>query len=249
MSARIRQIGIAALAGAWVSWLAGTFLLNRGDDVGRLPMLVAASIARFSRGPVWGLTGLLSSVVGVIIAALIGLAWYGLGRAILSRVEATTSPGSRESAVTGLAERMLLGAAGWSTCWFFLGFLSLYRVPAAMAALVAGLALAAPGLARVRPSLGAMVRSGGWAALTLVVTGQVLALIAALAPPTAKDTLLYHLALPKAWIAAGHAVEVPYNIAGYYPLGVEMHAVWAMLLGAPLGLRAAEAAAGATLFL
>ncbi|HEX7784667.1 MAG TPA: hypothetical protein VF653_00465, partial [Methylomirabilota bacterium] len=80
-------------------------------------------------------------------------------------------------------------------------------------------------------------------------TGQALALIAALAPPTAKDTLLYHLALPKAWIAAGRAVEVPYNIAGYYPLGVEMHAVWAMLLGAPLGVRAAEAAAGATLFL
>jgi hypothetical protein len=42
---------------------------------------------------------------------------------------------------------------------------------------------------------------------------------------------------------------IPYNIAGYYPLGVEMHAVWAMLLGAPLGARVAEAAAGATLFL
>jgi len=27
------------------------------------------------------------------------------------------------------------------------------------------------------------------------------------------------------------------NIAGYYPLGVEMHAVWAMLLGSPLGVR------------
>ena len=85
--------------------------------------------------------------------------------------------------------------------------------------------------------------------MSLIVTGQILALVAAMAPPTAKDTLLYHYALPKTWITAGRAIEIPYNIAGYYPLGVEMHVVWAMLLGAPLGARVAEAAAGATLFL
>jgi hypothetical protein len=83
----------------------------------------------------------------------------------------------------------------------------------------------------------------------LIVTGQGLALMAALAPPTAKDTLLYHFALPKAYIAAGRSLELPHNIAGYYPLGVEMHAVWAMLLGAPFGPRVSEAAAGTTLFL
>src|SRR5258708_5733035 len=96
---------------------------------------------------------------------------------------------------------------------------------------------------------GDIARTAGWGALSLVVTGQILALVAALAPPTAKDTLLYHYALPKAWIAAGRAIEIPYNIAGYYPLGVEMHAVWALLLGAPLRARVAEAAAGATPFL
>ncbi|HEX7212839.1 MAG TPA: hypothetical protein VF578_01395, partial [Methylomirabilota bacterium] len=249
MSARIRPIAIAALAGAWVVVLAGAFLLNRGDDVGRLPVLLGASIGALSRGPVWGLAGLVSSVAGVIIAALIGVAWYGVGHTILSRLEEATGPGSREREVAQLAQRMLLGAAGWSICWFFLGFLSLYRAPAAVIALIVGLVLAAPGVPRARTGLRAMLRMGGWAALTLIVTGQALALIAALAPPTAKDTLLYHLALPKAWIAAGRAIEVPYNIAGYYPLGVEMHAVWAMLLGAPLGVRAAEAAAGATIFL
>lgn len=249
MSARIRPIAIAALAGGWVVVLAGAFLLNRGDDVGRLPALIGASIGALSRGPVWRLTGLVSSVAGVVIASLIGVAWYGLGRTILSRVEEATGPGSLDRDVARVAERMLLGAAGWSISWFFLGFLSLYRVPAAVVALIVGLVLAAPGLARARPGLRAMLRTSGWAALALVVTGQALALIAALAPPTAKDTLLYHLALPKAWIAAGRAVEVPYNIAGYYPLGVEMHAVWAMLLGAPLGARTAEAAAGATIFL
>src|SRR4029453_17285726 len=148
-----------------------------------------------------------------------------------------------------VAERALLGAGGWSIGWFFLGFLSLYRVPVALIALIAGLILAAASVGGPRPGLRAMLGAGAWAALTLIVTAQALALISALGPPTAKDTLLYHLALPKAWIAAGRALEVPYNIAGYYPLGVEMHAVWAMLLGAPVSLRAAEAAAGATLFL
>lgn len=249
MSARIRPTVIAALAAAWIVVLAGAFLLHRADDVGRLPALIAASAAAFSRGPGWGLAGLLSSVAGVTIAVLIGTAWYGLGRTILSRVERPTSPGSGERAVTELAERMLLGAAGGSICWFLLGFLSLYRESVAVVAVTVGVLLAAPGIARARPGLRTMLRTGGWAVLTLTVTGQAFALIAALAPPTAKDTLLYHLALPRAWIAAGRAVEVPYNIAGYYPLGVEMHAVWAMLLGAPLGARAAEAAAGATLFL
>ena len=81
----------------------------------------------------------------------------------------------------------------------------------------------------------------------LILTAQAVALIAALAPPTAKDTLLYHFALPKAYIAAGGGIEVPFNIAGYYPLGVELQAVWAMLLGAPMGAPVGEAAAGATL--
>ena len=114
---------------------------------------------------------------------------------------------------------------------------------------VTSVGLAGRALARGRVTAAAIARSAGWAALGLVVTGQILALVAALAPPTAKDTLLYHYALPKAWIAVGQAIVIPYNIAGYYPLGVEMHAVWAMLLGAPLGARVAEAAAGATLFL
>jgi len=249
MSVRTRRIGIGAVAGAWVVLLAAAFLLNRGEDVGRLVTLLSASLGALSKGPVWGLAGLLASVAGVTIGALIGLAWYGLGHTIQSRIEPSTNHRAGEEAAVAVAERALLGAAGWSIAWFFLGFLSLYRVPVAVIALTAGLILAAPSVRRQRPGLRAMLRAGGWAVLTLIVSGQALALISALAPPTAKDTLLYHLALPKAWIAAGRAVEVPYNIAGYYPLGVEMHAVWAMLLGAPMGLRAAEAAAGATLFL
>jgi hypothetical protein len=72
-----------------------------------------------------------------------------------------------------------------------------------------------------------------------------LALIGALAPPTAKDTLLYHFALPKAFIAQHSNAFVDGNIASYLALGAEMHNVWAMLLGSLIDGRTAEAAAGA----
>ena len=247
MTARPRRIGVLAVAGAWWLALAVAFLLNRGEDVGRLPALLATSLSRLAHEPVWGRAGI-QSLTGLLIAGLVGLAWYGLGDAIVRRVDrAEGEPG--DTPVMQVATRSLVGAGAWSLAWFFLGVLPLYRVSVAALGLLVGLALAGQALARVPVTAAGLARCVGWASLSLVVTGQILALVAAMAPPTAKDTLLYHYALPKAWIAAGRAIEIPYNIAGYYPLGVEMHVVWAMLLGAPLGTRVAEAAAGATLFL
>ena len=249
MSARARDIGVIAVAGTWWLVLAVAFLGHRGDDVGRLPTLSAAFIASLSREPVWGAAGLLASLAGLLLAGLIGLAWYGLGYAIGRRLPAELERGAAGSRTAEVAGLTLLGAAAWSLIWFFLGVGSLYRVPVAFASLLAGIALAVAALSRERPGLAGTGRAAGRAVGVLLVTMQAPALIAALAPPTAKDTLLYHFALPKAYIAAGGVVEVPYNIAGYYPLGIELHAVWAMLLGAPIGTRVGEAAAGATLFL
>ena len=248
MTARARRLGVLAVAGAWWLVLAVAFLLNRGEDVGRLPTLVPTSLAHLAHEPVWGPAGI-QSLVGLLIAVVVGLAWYGLGDEIVRRADLPAPGEPGDLPLMQIAERSLVGAGAWSLAWFFLGVVPLYRPSVAVLALLVGLALAGRALARVGITAGGVARTAGWGALGLIVTGEILALVAALAPPTAKDTLLYHYALPKAWIAAGRAIEVPYNIAGYYPLGVEMHAVWAMLLGAPLGLRAAEAAAGATLFL
>jgi hypothetical protein len=249
VSARAREIGVIAVAGTWWLFLAIGFLWNRGDDVGRLPALIASFVASLAHGPVWGLTGFLVSLAGAALAGLIGLAWYGLGGAIARRIPRLRDHPPREDRIGEIADLALLGAAAWSLIWFLLGAIYLYRVPVAVVALLAGIALASAALARDRPSPRAIARGAGSAALALIATTQALALIAALAPPTAKDTVLYHFALPKAYLAAGGGIEVPYNIAGYYPLGVELHAVWAMLLGAPMGARVGEAAAGATLFL
>jgi hypothetical protein len=249
MTTRPRRIGVIAVAGAWWLSLAALFLLNRGEDVGRLPSLLTAFAGTLAEGPITGRSGLLPSIGGLVLAGLIGLAWYGLGDAIRRWVMAGEHRAASVASGIAAAESALLGAAVWSIIWFFLGAALLYRAAVAWSALLLGLALAGGALARLRPPPGRLVRAAGRAAVMLIVTGQVLALTAALAPPTAKDTLLYHFALPKAYLAAGGAVEVPYNIAGYYPLGVEMHAVWAMLLGGTWSGRMAEAAAGATLFL
>src|SRR5690606_5285441 len=85
--------------------------------------------------------------------------------------------------------------------------------------------------------------------LLLIAVPVLLAFVASLAPPTAKDTLLYHFAVPKAFIAQGSSSFSEGNIASYLALGTEMQAVWAMLLGGVISERAGEAAAGATVWL
>ena len=86
------------------------------------------------------------------------------------------------------------------------------------------------------------------ALLLLIAIPVVLAFIASLAPPTAKDTLLYHFALPKAFVAQHGNAFIDGNIASYLALGTEMHSVWAMLLGGFVSQRAGEAAAGAVIW-
>src|SRR5439155_3017062 len=135
-----------------------------------------------------------------------------------------------------------------SIIWFFLGIGHLYRPPVAVACVLVGVALGVHAWRRSALTASRQAAPVPRTSVAPIVLVQALALVAALAPPTAKDTLLYHLALPKMYIAAGAAVDTPYNIASFYPLGVEMHSVWAMLLGGTLSTRASEAAAGATLF-
>ena len=47
------------------------------------------------------------------------------------------------------------------------------------------------------------------------------ALVAAQAPPTSLDELVYHLAIPKTWLLEGRAIALPLLSHSYFPLGVE----------------------------
>lgn len=229
----------------WAFGLLIAFLAYRGADAGQLPKL----FGNLGGGPLIG-GGFVYSLLGLVTAILIFTAWYGLGSLITSFIK--VSPDGNYSGWLELARNTAVGAAGWSLVWFFLGLLGLYKTSVAIAFLVGGLALAGWRIVRSRRSEGTGGEPTGLfekGLVALICIPVVLALIAALAPPTAKDTLLYHFALPKAFIAQAANTPIEGNIASYLALGTEMHTVWAMLLGGIFSSRAGEAAAGATLFL
>jgi hypothetical protein len=145
-----------------------------------------------------------------------------------------------------------VGAAAWSLTWFFLGLVGGYTFAAAIGAGAIGVALAAVRLPSVIRNT-EVSDPEKYTALEIALAGIILvplllALVASLASPIAKDTLLYHFSVPKVFIAQGGSGYVEGNIASYLPLGAEMHNVWAMLLGRLLSDRAAAAAAGAVNF-
>lgn len=196
-------------------------------------------------GTLFGITGLVESVAGTVIAAGLVLAWYGVGRA-LGRLWGHSS-GS--PAMLAAARTCAFGAGVWSLVWFGLGLVGLYSTGVAVLVLITGVALGSSFLRREPPrrptaSGGAL----GTTAVVLLLLSGLTAWVGALAPPTAKDSLQYHIALPRAYAAAGGLVDVPYNIASFFPAAAEMNGLSAMLVGRALSPRVGEAAFGAALF-
>ncbi|MFN2501693.1 MAG: ArnT family glycosyltransferase [Pyrinomonadaceae bacterium] len=239
---------VAILFAAFAAAAVIAFLRYRDSDIGRLPQL----FENLTGGPLFGLGGVAHSAAGMLTAGLIAISWFGLGSLVgsaprLSQQE-DTSP------ALNITLRIAIGAAIWSPVWFFLGLAGAYSPIVAGISVTLGLALAALHFRQVPTSTSESKSSGAGSIYSYVLTAAIalvvlVALISALAPPIAKDTLLYHFALPKAFIAQRSNAFIDGNIASYLALGTEMHVVWAMLLGGFLSQRAAEAAAGASMFL
>ena len=208
------------------------FLANRGNDVGQLPTLVG----NLGGGPLVG-NGSVDTLVGILAAVLILASWAGLGGAILKILPNTDN--DRLQLVT----RIAVGAAGWSLVWFFLGLVGGYHGWIALVTSAVGLILffAFKGWrthkSEARDNLSVTL-------LLMVAIVLLLAAFAAIAPPIAKDTLLYHFSVPKGFIAQHSNAFIDGNIASYLALGTEMHSVWAMLLGELVSARSGEVAAG-----
>lgn len=222
------------------------FLSYRGSDIGQLPNLIGS----LGGDPMFG-SGVVDSISGSVVALLIVASWFGVGNFVVSFVK--VSRVENHSHVLELVIATAVGAAIWSLAWFFLGVAGVYGSVAAIAAIIVGVVFAVLGLRRVRE---AKIESrvpetpSGFdrVLIVLIAIPLILAFIASLAPPTAKDALLYHFALPKAFIAQGSNAFVEGNIASYLALGTEMHYVWAMLLGGMVSERTGEAATGVTAF-
>ncbi len=222
----------------WGALLSILFLKSNAHTFAKLATPTRATYATAADN-----TQLLYSICGVAVAVLILLSWYGLGD-LLTRL----FPQQNEDLLWGRVRRTAWGAGLWSLVWLGFGAAGLYKGVTAAASVVLGLTLLSISLRlkseEAKPHRSTISR----VIFALLFLLSLLALLSSLAPPTAKDTLLYHFSLPKAYIAAGGLVEVPYNIAGYLPLGAEMHSVWAMLTGGLIDVRVGEAAAGATQF-
>ena len=235
---------VAVMISAWAVIALIVFLSYRGSDIGQLQRL----IGNLGGGPLFGFEGFLDSIAGGLIALAIVISWLGLGSFITTGLRSEKA--TRHSHILKLVISTAAGAAIWSLIWFFFGLFGLYNPWAAGVAIFIGLILLAFGFrhlreARAESRIPKKPSNVDRVLIVLIAIPVVLALVGALAPPTAKDTLLYHFAVPKAFIAQGSNAFVEGNIASYLALGVEMHNVWAMLLGGIVNQRTAEAAAGA----
>lgn len=68
-------------------------------------------------------------------------------------------------------------------------------------------------------------------AFTGVAIAFLLAFVIALAPPTARDALVYHLATPKAYVVANGIIETPWNVLSYSPFATEMLFTLGLVVG------------------
>lgn len=238
----------AMLCAAWAIVLLVAFLANRSSDVGQLPML----IGNLGGGQLFGVTGFRDSVVGAVVAGVIATSWFGLGSFVSSFIK--VSKDENHSHLLELSIKTAAGAAIWSLIWFFLGIAGAYNGVAAIVAAAIGLVLAVLSFQRIREArdesrVPDKATRFDQILMALIAVPMILALVASMSPATAKDTLLYHFAVSKAFIAQGSNAFVEGNIASYLALGTEMQNVWAMLLGGFVSTRAGEAAAGATNFM
>ena len=181
----------ALLIATWTTILLAAFTANRGGDAGQLGSL----IGRLGGGPLFGFEGFRDSFVGGLIAAAILISWFGLGTLLTSFIRRERA--EQRSHVLEIVINIAAGAAVWSLIWFCLGLFGFYNAPVGVISAVVGLGLAVYSLRRVREmrseSRTPEKPSGvDRVLLLLIAIPVVLALIGSLAPPTAKDTLLYH---------------------------------------------------------
>lgn len=130
--------------------------------------------------------------------------------------------GAGERLVLGLG--LGLGALGLAT--FGLGLAGWTNMQVAPVVL---LLVGAPTLRSMGAALGAWAGEAraalgplGWVMLGLAAALAVAIVWAGWSPPIDYDEMEYHLALPKAYLAAGRIHDVPHNVLSYLPQGAEM---------------------------
>lgn len=170
--------------------------------------------------------------MGALVSLLVALGACGLGGLLFGRI----TRGQDEAARFGLHGLLGLGVLGWIT-------LPIGLLPGGLkwgVAMVGLLALGGYyGLLRERPRLTKPAGPAALALLALALAGFV-SVVGVLAPSDTYDwdSLAYHLAVPKLWLAAGHIEFVSYIHHSNFPFIVDNLFVWGELWGGQSGAKA-----------
>lgn len=146
------------------------------------------------------------AAVPLLGAAAVALACIGTG-AVARRTDEADAPLD-----------FVIGYPLFGTICFLAGTLKIAGwtlMPLVVVGMAAGVLLLLAGWKSERPR----VQSGAalWAVVAVIACGFVWAQ----APPSSLDELAYHLAVPRAWVLEGRAVELPLLSHSYFPLGIE----------------------------
>jgi hypothetical protein len=173
-------------------------------------------------------------VIPLISAVVVLLACLGTGAALLRLLGLLAVIAPRERVAWSFAAG--LGIVGWLMGMYaYMGWLSLEAIAVSFAVLATGtfLLLVQPeGPASEKEPWGRI----GKLLLLLLLVVMAFDLVEALAPPADADSLAYHFAIPKQFLAAGHLQFIPRAVDGAVPLLVEMTYLPALALGDERGM-------------
>jgi hypothetical protein len=181
----------------------------------------------FNTLPLLGLGSILS---GLLLSLLCGISAYGWGIGIVR----AQLPERR----TGLETVIFAQAIGWgviSLLMAALGAVGGWKPVVPIILLTIGLVRAAMPL---RHAVQDRLEHGRWPAIPttwaiLLSIALLIALLLAFAPVTYYDSLVYHMALPAAYIRAGHWIFRPEILYGAFPENLEMLWTFGLLLRHP----------------
>ena len=166
-------------------------------------------------------------MISLAVTLLQAFCCLGLGAGLLRLLKIDDVMTAREH--WGFSFAVGFGALGWLV--FPLG-ISGHLSPAPLAGLlmagcVPALLLRRPTAVSIKPCLDAV----GWTLLALLCASFAFDSMEALAPPADADTLAYHFAIPRQFLADGRIKFIPQALEGAVPLGVQMTYVPALALG------------------
>lgn len=180
--------------------------------------------------------GHLGLMLSIAAALLVLLAAHGAVR-LLEVWAGVRLPGLRElgagraaDAVFGIVVRVALGLGGIGTLLLLVGAVGF---PPGFVFTVVTVILAGAGVWLVPwgELRGLLPRDGVEAGLLLIAGGAALIMASlALIPWLEIDEIVYHLAVPRAWLNDGRVMAYPVDVHGYFHFLSQMNSLWAMAL-------------------